>query len=496
MQVGWWRVPAGPAIAATVGLLAAACSSPGTVTVVHPNPTTTAAASAPTASRPALSDPGSTAAAPTTTAAAAGLPQPEGIGDPVFTDLGNPGFDIEHVELTLRYDPARRHLQGTATLTATASATRPSFDLDFAVLTATSVTVDGQPVQTTSVGHDLLIHHGLRAGERFTVVVAYEGQPQSAVIDGVGISGGWVTTGRGTFTLSEPNLAHTWFPISDHPTDKATYRFAITVPTGLTAVANGELVGHDSAAGDDTWRWEMRQPMASYLAEVAIGRYQLVEGKTPSGLPLLSATVRERADLERLHTELAAKLACLERHFGPYPFTSYGVIESDGDEPVALETQGRSLYEGLGADAVDIHELAHQWFGDAVSPGRWTDVWLNEGFATYVEWMWAAGCDGPTDASAAAARSFLGSRLVFPVAHPDDRRLFDRTVYDGGALVLQALRDEVGDDSFLRLLRTWVERHRYGSATTDDFIALASEVAGRDLGPLLHRWLDGTELPG
>jgi aminopeptidase N len=209
---------------------------------------------------------------------------------------------------------------------------------------------------------------------------------------------------------------------------------------------------------------------------------------------------------------------------GAYPFRTYGSFISDATFPFALEDQTISLYpvawfvpsatvpyygDPRFYEAIMVHELAHQWFGDSVAPERWSDVWLNEGHATWYEWAWAVASGND--------RWYLGGtleqRMHFtytqgdiwralwgPVAMPshgadDVAQMFSGNIYDGGALVLFALHEEVGDATFKAIERAWVTRYRFSSASTEDFIALASELSGRDLGPFLRAWLYGTTTP-
>src|SRR5262249_1550123 len=152
----------------------------------------------------------------------------------------------------------------------------------------------------------------------------------------------------------------------------------------------------------------------------------------------------------------------------------------------------RDDFMGGCPDQLMAHELAHQWFGDAVTPARWRDIWLNEGFATYGEWLWGTKDDPATMARLAAdARDDLAraGSTARPIAGPTVDTLFAFPVYQGGAAVLQSRREQVGDTTFFGILQQWVARYRGRSATTDDFIATASDVAGRDLGPFLHAQL-------
>jgi aminopeptidase N len=210
----------------------------------------------------------------------------------------------------------------------------------------------------------------------------------------------------------------------------------------------------------------------------------------------------DRALMQPFIDVTASQIAWFEQYFGPYPFDRYGVSITDSAGGDAMETQERSLFSrddfvtGTLAAYQQLllsHELSHQWFGDAVSPARWKDIWLNESFATYAQWMWLEHIgDGSVDAS---ARQALAQRRPRSSADPTADQLFDFDSYDGGAVTLHALRRTLGDDTFFTVLRTWVQSNLGQSRTTEDFVALASKVAGRDLGPFFATWLYAATLP-
>ena len=291
-------------------------------------------------------------------------------------------------------------------------------------------------------------------------------------------------------------------PCNDHPSDKATYTFEITVPSGLTAVANGDLVDQTSSEGLTTYTWAEGRPMATYLIQLLTGDYSIVEGVGPNGLPLLSVVLT--ADEERMQVYLdgiAEQIDFFDDLFGPYPLDRYGVAMTDSFGGLAMETLGRSLFSredflsgenGYIEQLLLSHELGHQWFGDAVTLARWQDIWLNESFATYAQWLWLdhVGLDTLDDQASQALIGRRGERAA-PPGDPEVGDLFGFNSYDGGATVLHALRRTIGDDRFFDLLRAWVERFDGRSASTHDFIALAEEIAGQDLSEFFDTWLYG-----
>jgi aminopeptidase N len=428
--------------------------------------------------------------------AVAGAP---GAGDPYLPGDGNGGYDVQDYELDMRVTPrADPELAATATITANALAALSRFDLDLTGLTVSKVTVDGAPAAYTRSGDELIVTPHAPIGKgRFTVAVAYAGTPHT-VDDGALGRYGWIRTGDGVFVGAEPDGAHTWFPGSDHPSDKATFGFRVTVPSGLTAVANGEL----TSVRGTTFSWRERTPMATYLATVDVGRFTVRTGRTPGGIPIYAAAdpTVSSPDVNTLYDETAKITDAWAKLFGPYPFDSTGGIVDDADVRFALETQSRPEYgEGVASDpAIIAHELSHQWFGDSVSLTRWSDIWLNEGFATYAEWLWDERMGRGSVRSQFDARyARAGDRELWKVAPaaPGRGELFGRSVYERGAMTLQALRERVGDQKFFAILRGWAAAHRHGNATTADFVALAQRVSGKDLRKLFQTWLYDRERP-
>jgi aminopeptidase N len=423
-----------------------------------------------------------------------------GVGDAYFPGLGNGGYDVRHYRLDLRYQPDTDRLEGTATLTAVAEYPLGRFNLDFGQLSIESLTVNRVPARwrrggptEVEVSPSRLLPHG----RPFTVVVRYSGTPGEH-----GRARGFIRTADGAVVAGEPQSAAEWFPSNDHPRDKATYDFAIAVPAGLTAIANGVPAGSSTEAGWTTWRWRETLPMASYLTTMAVGRYRIVTD-TRGAVPVFSAVselVPERvADAAIARTpEIAEYLASV---FGPYPFDALGaIVPPEGTMGFALETQTRPVYStrffgGTSVDAktsVIAHELAHQWFGDSVSVHDWRDIWLNEGFATYAQWLWGErlGMRTAQEAFDDAYRTVgAGAFWHVPPGDPGAERLFHEAVYVRGAMAVHALRRTIGDAAFFRLLPEWTAAHRYSTATTADFVALAERVSGRDLDDLFDAWL-------
>ncbi|MFF2526530.1 M1 family metallopeptidase [Streptomyces liangshanensis] len=421
-----------------------------------------------------------------------------GVGDPYFPGLGNGGYDVSHYGLTLDYAPAGRHLDGTAVITARATQDLTSFHLDLAGMDVASVTVDGRRARVGRAGTELVVRprEELGRGATFRTVVRYSGVPRR-VTDPDGSAEGWLGSGPRVVALGEPTGSMVWFPGNHHPSDKASYDIDITVPAGTEAVSNGELVSRRTSGGRTTFRWRTAEPMASYLATLAIGPYRVHEVKGP--LPLYTAVDpaagRDGADLV---AALPGILAWEEKAFGPYPFSSAGVIIGrKADAGYALETQNRPFLPGPTDVGTLVHELAHQWFGDSVTPESWRDMWLNEGFATYTEWLWAADHGGVPVAESFAEAYDDEENWAFPPADPPTAAdISEPPVYGRGAMVLQRVRDAVGDATFFRIVRGWARTHRHGNASTADFTAyVEKESGGRDLSGIWDGWLYGDGKP-
>jgi aminopeptidase N len=430
-------------------------------------------------------------------------PGAAGAGDPYFPGYGNGGYDVTGYDLKLRFDPATDRLSGTATITATATQDLSQFNLDLANLTVSRITVDGAAARSRAEGTELVVlpAAGLPKGAAFTAAITYAGEPKPLGSAQLG-KGGWLNTGDGAIALGEPESASTWFPVNDHPSDKATFALEASVPQGLAALSNGVPGRRTTADGWTTWRWSESSPMASYLATLVIGRYR-VDTRTHRDRPLVTAipaSLPADGAAARSLAATARVVDYLETVFGPYPFDAYGgVVVDDKRIGYALETQSRPVYgdvffrDGENLTVV-AHELAHQWFGDSVSVRQWKDVWLNEGFATYAEWLWHEHEGGGT-AQRAFERTYNGFDWTVPTGDPGPANLFGAAVYQRGAMTVHALRRAVGDTDFFAILKAWTAERRDGNAATADFVALAERVSGTSLRPLFDAWLYGTKAP-
>ena len=515
-----------PQLAASTAPLRTTAPSPPLPT--QPLPTATAPPTATEERRPAATAPSTAApstvasalpasgapstAAPTTTA----LPTPlrpgpstlDSLGDPYYPLLGNGGYHVRHYMIDLRADVAKNVITSTVTLDALATQPLPAFNLDFVGFTLTRVTVQDAPARTARTAHELTITPArpLRQGESFTATVAYTGVPNPHIAQAIPISAGWNHYPTGIYVASEPDGAASWFPVNDHPRDKATYTFRVTVPKPYVVAANGLLRSTHDQGTTTTYVWETQHPLASYLATVDIGTFVTQTSSGPGGLPIQNffpPTLAPQAT--QVFSRTAAMIQFFSTVFGPYPFEAYGAIVPDTSLGFALETQtrsvfGRDLVERSFArrdDQVVAHELAHQWFGDSVSVQTWADIWLNEGFATFAQWLWLEHTQGPAAFTAAVRNNYAASaQQHWPApGAPPPGDLFNAGVYGRGGLTLAALRLRLGDEVFFRILRTYAARYRYGNAGTGDFIALAQSVSQRDLQDFFAGWLYAPQMP-
>src|SRR4051794_7182602 len=410
-------------------------------------------------------------------ASAAGFsPGAPGIGDPYYPAYGNGGYDVSHYDLRLQYQPATDELEGTATILAKTTQDLSRFDLDF-LLDVSEVRVNGVKASfATSGQHELEItpKTPLAKGTPITVVVRYSGVPSTKSAYGFST---WHRTPDGAVAADEPESAWWWFPSNDHPLDKATYDLAVTVPEGLQTISNGEPRGARTANGWTTYRWHEPKPQATYLTTLAMGRFEVHQARTKSGVPVITAYSPDVAPAlltaAKASVETTPEVIDWESTvFGPYPFTSAGGYVPNVTSHFSLEEQTRVFYSPAAFSTgvrpyLIVHENAHQWFGDSVSLSTWRDIWLNEGFATYAEWLWSEKTGQGTAAEVAKRTydSYPADDPFWQVKAGDPgpgEHQFDDAVYDRGAMTLQALRATVGDARFFTILRAWAALHRYG----------------------------------
>jgi aminopeptidase N len=359
-------------------------------------------------------------------------------------------------------------------------------------------------------GGDLLVialPTELNRGDLGFVEIWFWGQPQPEGLFGyqVGQSSGGSPV---IATVSEPWSARSWWPCKDDPTDKAAVYTTITAPEGMTAVSNGNFGGQNGR----TWSWYEPLPIPTYLVSIAVSDYVRIEEQYdgPAGPIDLRHFVfpEDEADAREDMSILPEMLDFCGDLFGPYPFTGqpFGIAEIPWDEAMEHPTAvsyGDVLITGTHQfDNVLMHELAHMWFGDMISPVDWTHVWLNEGFATYAEALWAEHLLGPNGLS-----NFMSSRdwghgygwdtLVRNPDNDDPPYYFRTIAYHKGAWVLHMLRRWLGDETFFAAVTDYLNdpQLRFGTAHSLDFQRICEEVSGQDLAWFFDQWLYRTTYP-
>jgi aminopeptidase N len=437
-----------------------------------------------------------------------------GLADRLFPDLGAPAVDVVSYLVKLDVDVDAGSFDAVVDVIADVDTSVRQMALDAAGFTVDSVQIDGDDAPFQQRGDELIIELPADSDRRVNATITYSAAPDEA-FSAAGLPAGWFQTDGGSYVLNEPDGARRWLPSNDHPSDKAAWRFEITVPDGVTVSANGDLV---QAGGVGVpWIWQMSEEMPTYLVHLVIGDYDVVDGGVLSSVDgddielthLVPAG--ERAEFQRFIDETPQQFDFFEERFGPYPLEEYGLAFVDSIPGLAMETQGRSLFSqldfqasGLGGDRAQInflqhlllaHELAHQWFGNAVSPATWSDIWLNESFATYAQYLWLDEI-GLVDLNSEMSQLLL-ERQTGDVATgtPTLESMFGFESYDGGSVVVHALRLKVGDDAFFKLLAEWIGMNTGTSQSSDAFISVAQDLTGADLGEFFDAWLYATSLP-
>jgi aminopeptidase N len=431
---------------------------------------------------------------------AAFTPGSPGLGDPFFPLAGNGGYNVLHYGLNLSYEPSTNQLTGTATITATATQDLSRFDLDLRGFSISRLAVDGRAATFTRDGQELIVtpRTGIRSGSELTVVVDYAGTPTVVTDPDFSIEG-WVPTDDGAFVVGEPQGSPAWYPVNDNPRDKATYDFSVSVPAGLTVMANGVLVSHATSGGRTTWIWHEADPMAPYLSTATLGRFDLTIS-TAGGIPSYVA-IDPQLSSGNVLRKLPEIVDFYSSIYGSYPFSAAGaIVDSAKVVGYSLETQTKPVFDRVPDETTLAHEQSHMWFGDSVTLTEWPDIWLHEGFATWSEWIWSEH-----EGNASAHQLFEH----FYNTPPQDVRfwtpppgnpgtpffMFNGTIYVRGAMTLQALREKVGDFTFFQIMRTWAAQNRHGNVTTARFIALSEQLSGMNLDHFFDVWLYEPEKP-
>ena len=411
-------------------------------------------------------------------------------------------IDIEKYDLSFDLYPAERMFKATAVINGEVKDLAISnIDLNFYDnFKINKVTFNDLESEYEIEGTKFSIPFALSLGEKFKIEIHYEGTPEKA-----GLEGFVFGSRNGTslvYNLSEPTFASTWFPCNDIPNDKTLLDISITNDSNMVSVSNGVLIDIKTDGSRKTYHWQTKYPISTYLVAIYSSdyvnyseQYISLDGKDTMNIEYYVLPDK----LEKAKSDFANQLSMLKyfsKTFGEYPFIKekYGVAEFLW-QLGAMEHQtitgvsstligGKKFFEDVFA-----HELAHQWWGNAVGLKTWEDIWLNEGFSSYSEALYRESLTGKKALQSTMLSKYSNS-FSGTLANPGDF-LFTRTVYDKGAWVLHMLRWEVGDSLFFKILRTYFETFKYSNASTSDFIDISKKISGRDLDKFFDQWVNG-----
>jgi aminopeptidase N len=448
-----------------------------------------------------------------------GTPGDAGIGDRLYPKLGNGGYDVAEYAIDLRLDPQSGIVEAITTVEAVATEDLLSLNLDLAALEVVEVMVDGVSAGFAHEDGELTVSPQvtLTEGSSFVVEVSYRGAPGVNLLSAAPFFAGWRRAGDTFYVVGQPDGASTWFPVNDHPLDRATVDLTVRVPAGIEVVTVADISELESESdGTVSHHFQSLEPVAPYLISLAIGQFEsevrVLDSRIKLSLVAPPGTDQDVLALFDVHPEM---LDFFAERFGPYPFDGYGALLIDDENlHAALETQELTTF-GMPVlvlgEPVLSHELSHQWFGDAVAVSQWDDIWLNEGFATFAQWLWLEHTEGRDAFDREVSQAYdlfsgktimeqehLSSleaqrqaRLAFPPPnHPQARSLFNASVYLRGGLTLVALRDLIGEESLLQILRNYVERYKGDNVLTEDFLAAVGRSAGSEAADLARRWVN------
>lgn len=426
------------------------------------------------------------------------LAEGPGVGDPYYPNDGNSGYDVQHYQVGIAWDAAKRDfLTGDTTITGVAEEDLARFNLDLEGFAVQSVTVDGIPVRSfeRQGKHELVITPAQQVenGSTFKVRVRYSGKP---------VGEGWYRLdGGGVAAYGEPHSATAWYPANDHPSDKATFGLTATVPSDWSVVGNGLPGQTTTANGKKTFRWNEDKPLATYLSMMAIDKFDIHESTLADGTPTIFAYGTGTQRLPESEEQFPDIVSFLSSKFGEYPFSSAGsvVISPQGSgHSTALETQGKSTYSGTFFDASAVHETTHQWFGDSVSIDDWRNACLNECIAQYANQLWEESKGANIDENYLetvkenlSKPEFWGTKLY----DPGPGKELDPALYHKGLLMMHAMRKTVGDDAFFGTLREWASANQYANASFPEFEKLAQQISGKDLRGFFADWAHSEHIP-
>jgi aminopeptidase N len=430
-------------------------------------------------------------------------------GDRLLPAIGNGGYDTQHYDATFNYDPdTNSMLPGSQTvITMKATQGLSEFSLDLRAYTVSEVTIDGVPATTSRAGDKLVVTPaaGIANGRVFQIAIKFTGTPLE-VVDPDESTEGWARIPSGGFVVNEPIGAMGWLPSNNIPGDKATYDFHVTIPKDHVSIANGELTGPLDAQGKPavnedgvtrTWNWSLDYPMATYLTTATVGLFDYTKWDSPIAVGESGAALELYDAHESTLTanqKAAARTAAdrqddiikfmadeLQR---PYPYESHGTVLANAGLNYALEVQTKSHFSSTSINHGTLaHEIAHQWFGDSIGPATWDELWFNEGWATWWTWYWGNKRNGGISTEQQFTNTYNSTNTnnwsFIPAAIPTAVNMFSPSfpTYSRSAAAIEGYRQIVGDAAFWEFQRALIDRFSYSTITTDQFIALAKEIA-------------------
>lgn len=427
-------------------------------------------------------------------------PSADGAGDPYYPEDGNGGYDVTGYHVTISYDPATKKIDGDTRISAVSTGALSEFNLDLNGLDVKDVNVDDKAAKFTREGeHELVVTPESPIGHdgKFEVRVRYSGVPEVAEEGSLGENGWQLATSGGAFAAGEPHSATSWYPANDTPKDKATFKLDARVPNGWSVISNGrESAPTPGNDGWTTYHWAEPNRIATYLTTVGIDKWTFERSTLADGTPVVSAYAPGAEAKKNVESRLPEILNFLSTKFGPYPQSAAGGIYINEGIGFSLETQGRPIYANWAETDVVVHENAHQWYGNSVSVKDWRDICLNECFASYAQWLWDEAKSGVN----------LDDEYRTQVARSTDRlwsgKLYDMgpgnefgAVYEKGPLALHALRRQIGEDAFNRVLKEWPAKHKDSNASWPEFEKFVQDIAGQDLTAFFKAWFHDATQP-
>jgi aminopeptidase N len=418
---------------------------------------------------------------------------------------------VRHIKLDIVLDVDARRISGTCTLTLSPLVSGATWlRLDAVELDIARVTRGGSALEHQHDGKVLRVALGeVTEAEAFDLEIAYSGQPRRGIYF-VGPDDSYPDKPLQVWTQGQDQDSRFWFPCFDAPSEKATSEIIATVPARFTAVSNGELVSDEKSGDKRTMHWRFDVPHSCYLMTLVAGEMAEIRERW-NGIDLTYYVQPGREeDARRALGRTPAMLELFSRRFGvPYPYTSYAqlcvadFIFGGMENTTATTLTDTILYDeraalDFDADALVAHELAHQWFGDLLTCRAWAEGWLNEGFATYSEYLWREAHEGRDEADHEmddwgeqyfAEDAGRYRRIIATNVYDEPIDIFDHHLYEKGGRVLHMLRQVLGDDSFFRVLKHYLGKHRGGSVETRDLARAVEDATGRQMDWFFDQWI-------